>query len=224
MSLWLARPFRVDRLDDVRDAIAASARGDVRPLQALYKAAAQALDALDPDEVAEHRAAHRQAARDDRAAAKAAVEVADTWEGIVSVGATITDPERFRGFCWLAAQVSFDLSPYLRDVEGLRSYATGAGLPDTSPEDAGLYVALPALLGLGPEYPEEIEGECPLEGRVVGAVLGLPDDGDWDGIDPLDGVAVSAETLRARFAGLAGAWKAIAQRGLEGGLLVRRST
>lgn len=221
MSVWLARPYRTDRLDAVREAIDAGAAGDVTPLQALYREATAELAALDPDEVADHQGTHRKAGRDDEAALRAATRSADLWEAVVSVGATIVDPARFRAFAWLAAHVRYDLSPAGRDLAGFRAYARGRDLPDTSPEDSALYAALPALLGLGPEFPDEIAEPCPLEGRLVGTILGLPGE-EWDDVDPLDGVAISAGTCRAHYSGLAGAWRDVVGRSLEHGMLVRR--
>lgn len=219
MSLLLARPYPVGVLASAREAIARAAAGDVRRLMSLYELAANALEALDPDEVAEWRDDWSGAAGSDRVAARAALAVADTWEGVVSVGATIRDPARFRGFAWLAAGVRYGDHA---DARSFAAYRDGRPLPDTSPEDTALYAALPALVGLGPELPDELPGPLPLPAERVADLLGLPDD-ELDGIDPLDGLAVFPEACLAHLAGLPPAWRAVVERCADQGLLVRRA-
>jgi hypothetical protein len=217
----LVRPYPVHRLAEARSALDAAARGDVAALHRLYKAAADALAAIDPDEVAEFREEHPRAARDDQALARAAVELADVWEGLVAIGAGLSDRARFRGFAWLAAQVRYELEPAPRDASRLRAYAKGAPLPKTAAEDAALFAALPALVGLGPELPDEVEGPCPVPGDPVIRLLGLAEDEDWEGIDPLDGVALTADACRAHYAAAPAAWRDVLGRGLETGLVAR---
>lgn len=220
--MWLVRPYPVARIPDARRAIEAAASGDLRPMQALYRAAASALAELDPDDLAMWQDDHPDAARSDGAATRAAELVCDAWEGIVGVGATITDQIRFRAFAWLAADRRFELtSEKVAPAELFARYAEGDELPDTSPEDAALYVALSALVGLGPELPDELEGDCPFQGDRVGALLGLPGE-DWDEVDPLDAIAVRPEQCRAAFAGVPAAWRDVVGRSLESGLIIRR--
>lgn len=220
MSILLVRPYPVRLLAGAREAITRAAAGDVRPLMALYHEAVRALEAMDPDEVAELRDGWEGAPTSDRVAARAALAVADTWEGIVVVGATITQPARFRGFALLAAEARYgEAAPAL---ERMSAYSKGASLPDVSPEDSALYAALPAMVGLGPEHPEELPGPVPLEGEPVHRLLGLPD-ADWSGIDPLDGLAVPSEVCLARLAGLPPAWRALVSRCADQGLLIRPS-
>ncbi len=221
MPVILARPYPLARLRDARLAIGAATNRDLRPLQDLYKAARDALAELDPDEVADFRRDHPRAATTDAAATRAAIQVASVWEGVVSIGAGITDLRRFRGFAWMVAHLR-----YVGEISGppeaaLARYAGGASLPDTSPEDSALYATLPALCGLGPEFPEELPGPVPLPGDPVWGILGLPADGDYSGIDPLDGLAVAPEVLQANFAGLPAGWRDLVARCADRGLLVR---
>jgi hypothetical protein len=221
VPVLLVRPYPVGGLTEARAALHAVLGGDVVPLQRLYAAAADALARIDPDEVEDFRLDHPRAGRNEQALALAAVSLADTWEGLVAIGSVLRRPRWFRGFAWLAAQVRYDLGPARRDAGRLRSYADGAGLPDTPPEDAALYAALPALVGLGPELPEELEGPCPFPGEPVSRCLGLAEDEDWSGIDPLDALAISAETCRAYYAAAPPAWRPVLSRSLEGGMIVR---
>lgn len=218
MARVLVRPYPVGRLEEARHAIAAAAAGDLRPLHALYLAATDALAAIDEDEVEDHRSEHRAAAREDRAAARAAVEVADVWEGIVSVGSVLRDMRRFRAFAWTAAAARYGIGR--ADAASFARYAAGADLPDTSPEDSALYAALPALVGLGPELPDELDAPCPVPGEAVGAILGLPE-ADWTGVDPLDGIALTADAARAHFSAASPEWREVLSRCVEGGCLVR---
>lgn len=221
MPVLLARPYPIARLAEARAALAAAVGGDVAPLQRLYQAAADALGALDPDELAELRDDHRRAFRSDEALARAAVQLADTWEGVVAVGSMLKRPGDFRGFAWLAAQVRYDLGPARRDATQIRFYARGGELPDTEPADAALYAAVPALTGLGPELPEELDGPLPLPGEPMWRLLGLPEGDDWSGVDPLDGYAIDAGACRAHYAAVPPAWRDLLSRCMEDGLLVR---
>lgn len=217
MSTLLARPYPVRLLLGARDAVARAASGDISGMQELYASAVAALGALDPDEVDELRDPWRRAGDSDKLAARAALAVADTWEGIVSVGSTIEDPTRFRGFAWLCAEARYGDRPA---PERIARYLRGQPLPGTSPEDSALYVALPALVGLGPELAESLPGPNPLQGEDVRTTLGLPE-GDWAGIDPLDGVAIHPEVCLAHLAGLPPAWRALVARCADQGLLIR---
>lgn len=221
--MLLVRPYPVDQLTEARRALHAAANGDVAPLQRLYRAAAAALSEMDPDEVDEFREEFPRAVKDDQALAHAAVSLADTWEGVVAIGSMLSNRERFRGFAWLAAQVRYGLEPAKRDASRIRAYASGAPLPDTDDADAALYAALPALIGLGPELAEELPEPLPFAGVSVASLLGLPEDDDWAGIDPLDGIAVSAETCRAHYASASAEWREVLGRCLETGLLARVS-
>ena len=219
MTTLLVRPYPVARLIEARLALQAASRNDLVPLQALYRAAAETLAAIDPDEVADVRDEHRRAMRDDVALARAAHAVADTWEGIVAIG-SVLPPRLFRGFVCLAAHVRYELGPSA-DVLRLRAYAGGAALPDLEPMDAALYIALPALAGLGPELPDELAGPCPFPGELLVRRLGLPEDDDWAGVDPLDGIVIEPETCRAMYAAAPMKWREVVGRALETGLLVR---
>ncbi len=221
--MLLVRPYPVHRLIDARQAIESAARGDVTLLWKLYRAASDALAALDPDEVDEFIQEHKKAFKDEQSLAHAAVTLADTWEGLVSIGAQIKDKADFRGFTWLAAQVRYELEPAKRDGSRLKMYARGGALPDTTPEDAALYVALPALIGLGPEFPDELAEPCPIPTTPIPALLGLSPEDDWTGVDPLDGFAILPEDARAHYAAAPAVWRPILCRGLEHGLLVRTS-
>lgn len=223
--MLLARPYPVQRLAEARSAIALAAGRppDLRPLLELYKVARSALADLDPDEVADFRRDHPRAAATDAAAIRAAHDVSDTWEGVVSVGAGITDVRRFRGFAWLAAHLRYvpgGLGERQR-LEHFEKYVAGFNLPETSAEDAALFAAVPALIGLGPELPDEIAEPCPVPGTPVWELLGLPAEGEYAGIDPLDGIAVPPETLQAHYAGLPAAWRDLATRCLDRGMIVR---
>lgn len=218
MSILLVRPYPVHLLAAGGEAIRAAAGGDVAPLQVLYREAADALAAMDPDEVAELREGFERAPTSDRIAAEAALALSETWEGIVSVGATLRDARRFRAFAWLAAEARYsDARPAADNFE---VYARGAALPGVSPDDAALYAALPALIGLGPELPEELPGPCPLPGEDVRVMLGLPDE-DWSGVDPVDGLAVAPDLCLRHLAGLPPRWRAYVERCADQGLLIR---
>jgi hypothetical protein len=221
--MLLCRPYPVLRLDEARRALDAVRAGDVRPLQAMYRVAADSLAAIDPDEVQEIREEHRRALRDAKALARAAHELCDAWEGVVSLGSVVPSRE-FRGFAWLCAQVRYDLDPGRVDAARLEQYSRGMQLPDTNPEDEALYVLLPALLGLGPELPEELPEPLPAVGEPVARLLGLPEETDWAELDPLDGVAVSPDACRAAWSSASPEWREILARGFEGGLLVRTAT
>jgi hypothetical protein len=218
MSKLVVRPYPVHALVAGRDAISLAARGDVRPLQALYAAAVAALAEIDPDEVEDLREPWARAGASDKLAARAALEVADTWEGIVSVGSLIQEPGRFRGFAWMCAQVQYGVGE--PSLDHMARFCRGDPLPRTSIEDTALYAALPALIGLGPELPEELPGPALLTGESVRELLGLPE-GDWAGIDPIDGVAVSPETCLTHLAALPPAWRSLVERSADRGLLIR---
>ncbi len=220
MTIYLVRPYPIDRLAEAQLALVAAVNGDVRPMSALYRAASDALDRLDPDEVMLARAAYPLAGELDRTAARAAVACAASWEETVSVGSTIRDPDRFRGFAWLAAQVRAGLAPANPDIGRIQAFARGAPLPRTSAADSALYAIVPALIGLGPELADELVGPCPLAGDPVWKLLGLTAQ-DWAGIDPLDGIAVTPQTCRAAYATVDGAWRNAVARGATDGLLVR---
>jgi len=223
VPVLLVRPYPVHRLFEAREALTAAVKGDVVPLWKLYRAAAEALAAMDPDEVEEFIQEHPKAFKDDQGLAHAAVSVADTWEGLVSIGARIKDKGTFRGFAWLAAQVRYDLQPSKRDASRLKLYARGEALPDTPVADAALYVALPALIGLGPEFPDELKEPCPVPTTPIPSLLGLSAEDDWAGVDPLDGWAILPEDARAHYAAAPPEWRSILNRGVEHGLLVRPS-
>jgi hypothetical protein len=220
MSVLLVRPYPVHRLVEARTALDAAAHGDLAHLHRLYRAAADALATIDPDEVEDFRADHARAFRDDQALARAAVAVADTWEGVVAIGSMLSG-RRFRGFAWLCAQIRYDLEPARRDASRLRAYESGEGLPGTSTADAALYVALPALMGLGPELPDEVAPPCAVTGEPVARILGLAADADWAGIDPLDAIAIAPDVCRAQFAVASADWRPLLGRGLATGLVVR---
>ncbi|NCG21522.1 MAG: hypothetical protein GWP91_21120 [Rhodobacterales bacterium] len=220
MTTLLVRPYPVEALGLARTALHPARSNDLSELQALYARACAELLALDPDEVHEWRSEHPNVAQQDRSAGRAAIELADAWEGIVAVGATIKDPKRFRGFVWLAAHVRYELAKR-PSAKLLGHYAQGAALPKTSAEDSLLFAVLPALVGLGPNHPDELAGPCPLPSKPVWSALGL-EDADWAGLDPLDGQVVSAEVCRSQVAGLQGPWRAMAERGVGSGLLFRK--
>jgi hypothetical protein len=217
----LVRPYPYASLALARDALNGAANGDVGALQRLYRDAAAALAEIDPDEVDEFRQEYPRAVRDDQALARAAGSLADTWEGIVAIASMLSNRDRFRGFVWLAAQIRYDLEPNKRDASRLRAYASGARLPDLLPSDEALYVALPALIGLGPELPEEVAPPMPVPAEPVARLLGLPEDDDWAGLDPLDGFVISPDTCRAHYAAAPPAWQSVLARGLQYGLIVR---
>jgi hypothetical protein len=216
----LVRPFPVALLATAGQAIRAAAAGDVEPLHALYVVARDALEDLDPDEVHDPVIAHPEAGHRDRPALFAALDVAEAWEGVVAVGASIGPTPRFRGFILTCAWCRY-LDGTAGDLEQFKAWCRGEPLPGLSDDDTALYAALPALLGLGPELPDELPGPCPAEGEPAWRLLGLPE-ADWDGVDPLDGVAISPAECAARYPGVSGPWKPILARGAEsGGLLVR---
>lgn len=221
--MLLCRPYPVQRIAEARLALDATRRGDLGPLQGLYRAAADSLAALDPDEVEEVRDEHRRALRDPKLLARAAVSLSDGWEGVVSLGSVLPRRE-FRGFAWLCAQVRYELEPGQQDHRRLDAYIRGMGLPDTNPDDEALYVLLPALMGLGPELPDELPEPCPAAGDPVARLLLLPEDTDWTDLDPLDGTAVRPEACRAAWTGASPEWRAILSRGFDAGLLVRTAT
>lgn len=220
MAAFLVRPYPVDRLAGAGEAVQKAIAGDYEGLFHLTVSARDALEDLDPDEVRLPVLDHLQAGERDKAALRAAVEVAETWEGVVAIGASIPTLPRFRGFVLACAAVRYlDIEP---DLEAFKAWCRGEDLPGLSADDTALYAALPALLGLGPELPDEVSGQCPVQGDPVWSILGLPDE-DWEGADPLDGMAIDAEACSGAFAGATPAWREVLARGAAaGGLLVRR--
>ena len=220
--MLLVRPYPVERIADARLAIQTYAStGDVSALQALYRLAASALHNVDPDDLDSWRSEHPKVAELDKAAARAAGDVAEAWEGVVGVGSTILHPLRFRAFAWLAAEVRYELGedgPLRRRFD---AFFNGHELHGLSAEDSALFVLLPALIGLGAEFPDELKAPCPMLSTRMSELLGLPE-GDWDGIDPLDGLAVTAEQCQSAYAGLTGPWRDVVGRSLQTGLLVRK--
>jgi hypothetical protein len=188
----------------------------------LYVAARDALEDLDPDEVNDPVLEHRSAGDLDRAAVRAAGSVAESWEGTVAVGSIIVHDPRFRGFCWAAAAVrhlEVEVTP-----AQFSAWSRGEALPGMSIDDTALYALLPALTGLGPELPDEAPGPCPATGTWAWQAVGLPE-ADWQGIDPLDGLAVTPEACAAALPGAIGVWRELLVRGVaSGGLLVREDT
>lgn len=219
MTTLLVRPYPVDRLPAAAQALAAAMAGDLRPLHALYVQARDALEDIDPDEVRDPVLQHLRAGELDKAALAAALDQADAWESIVAIGATIDPGPRFRGFAWACASLRYlDQRP---DRSAFARFADGAPLPGLSIDDTVLYALLPALIGLGPELPDELPGPCPAQGTAAYKLVGLPDD-DWEGADPLDGLAVSPDACAAAFPAASGAWREVLGRGARsGGLLVR---
>lgn len=215
----LVRPYPVDALAEAREALANAATGDLAALRALYVRARDQLHALDPDEVRDPVRAHPEAGSRDKAALKAAADVADTWEGVVAVAATIEPLPRLRGFLMACATFRY-LDVEDPELSAFKAWCRGDWLPGLSPEDSVLYAALPALLGLGPELPDELRGPAPVEGEAVWSLLGLPED-DWEGADPLDGFAISAETCAAAYPSATGTWRGLLARGATEGLLLR---
>jgi hypothetical protein len=213
----LVRPYPAAAIARARRALDASVEGEIAPLQALFAEAREALRDADPDEIDDILGAYQGVASSDKAAARAARRVAGEWEGIVTLGASIRDPFRFRGFAWAAASERYGLDGSFSD------FTDGLDFPGVSAEDAALYVALPALVGLGPELPEEIPGPLPFEGDSVARLLGLGE-ADVEGVDPLDGTLITGEMIRSTFARLEGPWRAIAARCTECGMLVRPDT
>jgi hypothetical protein len=216
--MLLARPYPVPRIAEAQSAIQAAVLDDLRGMHTLFAAARDALAALDPDEVADFRREHPRVAHTDVAAAAAALDVAETWEGVVSLASEITDLRRFRGFVCLAAHRRYGERPR---AEHFARYAGGAPLPHTSVDDTALLALLPALEGLGPELPDELPDPCPLPGVPFWRLLGLPDDGDYVGIDPLDATVLSADDLRAHYAGLPPGWRELSARCMGTGMIVR---
>lgn len=220
MASLLVRPFPVGRLDQAGDAVRAAAAGDIVPLQAIFVVARDNLEDLDPDEVRDPVIAHPEAGHRDKPALYAALGVAEAWEGVVAVGASIAPEARFRGFAWACAWRRY-LDGGDGDLEQFKRWCRGELLPGLSADDTALYAALPALLGLGPELPDELPGPCPVAGEPAWKLLGLPE-ADWAGADPLDGLAISPTTCSGAYASVSGPWKSVLARGArDGGLLVR---
>jgi hypothetical protein len=220
VTTLLVRPYPVHQLAAAGRAVQAAIAGDVAPLHALYVAASDALEDIDPDEVRDPVLAHVQAGHRDKAALVAALAEAEAWESVVAIGASIPAGPRFRAFAWACASVRYlDLRP---DAAAFSRYAAGAPLPGLSIDDTALYALLPALIGLGPELPDELAGPCPVEGAPAWRLAGLPED-DWDGADPLDGTALTPETCASGIAVADGAWREALRRGAAGGGLIVRA-
>jgi hypothetical protein len=219
VTTLLVRPYPVASLADAGRALRAAIDGDVGPLHALYVAASDALEDLDPDEVREPVLAHVHAGHRDKAALQAALAEADAWESVVALGATFDAGPRFRAFAWACASVRYlDRQP---DAAAFARYGGGAPLPGLSIDDTALYALLPALLGLGPEFPDELPAPCPAGGVPAWSLVGLPED-DWEGVDPLDGIALTPEACAAAAPAASEPWRALLRRGAaSGGLLVR---
>lgn len=215
----LVRPYPVSRLEAAAAALSAAQGGDLALLQELYVFARDQLEDLDPDEVREPVLAHTEAGHRDKVALRAAIDVADAWEGVVAIAGTIAPLPRFRGFLWTCAWRRY-LDTEGPDLSRFKRWCRGELLPDLGPEDTVLYAALPALVGMGPELPDELPGPAPVEGRPVFEILGLPDE-DWEGADPIDGIAIDADTCAGAISGASGAWKDALSRGARQGLLIR---
>lgn len=215
MSL-LVRPYPVAWLPRARLAITAALDGELAPLHQICVAARDALEVLDPDEAREAVLAHTDAANRDRSALSAALDEPEAWEAVVSLAATFNPEPRLRGFLVASAAARyFGRRP---DLKAFKRYCRGEPLPGLSHDDTLLYALMPALIGLGPELAEAMPSPCPVAGAPVWEILGLPE-GDWEGIDPLDGLAVSVESCQSS---ASGPWAPMLQRGAAaGGLLVR---
>jgi hypothetical protein len=220
MTVLLVRPYPVAALAGAREAIKEAASGELAPMRALYNRASRALSELDPDEVDDWRRAHQAAPTVDALAVRAACSLVEAWEGIVAVGSTIHDPARFRGYAFLMARLRYG-GPLQREelARAFGAYATFAKMP-FPPDETALHVALPALIGLGPELADELPGPAPLAGTPMHTLLGLQD-ADWAGLDPLDGTVVTAEACQACYAALPPAWRRVVQRAAGTGLLMR---
>ncbi len=209
------RPYPVSLLTPAREALSTLADGRADGVLALVVAARDALEDLDPDEVRLPVLDHPHAGERDKAAWRAALDVADTFEGVVAVGATIGPAPRLRGFLLTCAAVrDLGLSPDLSDFKAL---CRGGPLPGLGPEDAALYGLLPVLVGLGPDLAVPAPDPVPDGARPVVDLLGLSV-GDVAGIDPLDGLALPADAC------VDGpeAWSGLLARGRPaGGLMVR---
>jgi hypothetical protein len=219
VTTLLVRPYPVHQLQAAAQALRAGMDGDMRPLHALYVAARDALEDLDPDEVRDPVLQHLQAANRDTAALAAALEEAEAWESVVAIGATLEPGPRFRAFAWACASVRYlEIRP---NLDAFREYADGQPLPGLSIDDTVLYALLPALIGLGPEFPDDLSAPCPTQGVPAWQLVGLPEE-DWSGADPLDGIAITAEECSAAFSSAPSPWREALGRGAAaGGLLVR---
>lgn len=216
----LVRAYPVALLPQIREALEAAQAQSFEPLQAVFAKASEHLEDLDPDEVRDPVLRHPEAGSRDKAAFAAALDVADTWEGIVAIAATIPPAPRFRGFLFACACLRY-LDVDDPDLDAFKVWCRGQWLPGLGPEDSVLYAALPALIGLGPDLEDALPGPCPVRGERVQDLLGLPDE-DWSGADPIDGVAISAEACKAAVEGAEGPWRIALMRGARAGLLVRR--
>lgn len=215
----LVRPYPVALLAEARVALTEAQDGNFKPLQALFVSARDALKELDPDEVKEFVSGHSEAKHEDKPALRAALDLADTWEGVVAIGATIEKTSRFRGFILTCAALRY-LDVPDPDLPQFRNFCRGDWLPQLGPEDSVLYAALPMLIGLGPELADELDAEVAFDGPPVWSVLRLPEE-TWDGADPLDGMAITAEDCSAAYPGAPTAWRSVLARGARSGLIIR---
>ncbi|MFK7930904.1 MAG: hypothetical protein AB8H79_22155, partial [Myxococcota bacterium] len=131
MAALLVRPYPVKRLAEAREALAAAQTGALAPLAALFIEARDALLSLDPDAITDPVRAHPAAPERDKSALLAAMDVADTWEGVVAVAATITSLPRLRGFLWTAAWCRY-LDEDDPSLEDFKASCRGSLLPGLS--------------------------------------------------------------------------------------------
>jgi hypothetical protein len=221
VPILLVRPYPVQHLAKAAHAISVAADGDYSELHALYELACDALEDIDPDEVHLHILEHTEVGDLDKATLRAALSVHGTWEGVVSIATSIVGTARFRAFVVACAYHRYVGRKKVNNRQ-LRAWGAGQPLPGVSAHDTALFAALPMLMGLGPELPDEIKEPCPVQGEPVWSVLGLLE-GDWAGVDPIDGTAITAEVCRDACASATGVWRDSLARGSEHGLLIRRS-
>lgn len=220
MAPVLVRPYPVAHLAACAGALKAFQANELAPIHKVYRAASDALGDLDPDAIREPLMLHGDAGQRDRAALNAALDIADTWEGVVAVAATVEPLPRLRGFLLAAAWCRY-LDADDPTLDDFKALCRGGLLPGLQVEDTTLYASLPALMGLGPELPDELPGPSPVVGVPARILLELPDE-DWSGIDPIDGAAITPEQCADASSAVQGAWRDWLNRGAtEGGLLIR---
>lgn len=223
MGAVFVRPYPVAQLALGKRALEAFQQGNLNAASQLMSAAKAALLAIDPDAIREPISAHPDAPARDKAALNAAMDVADTWEGVVAIAATISSLPRLRGFLVACAWCRYldEDDPSLNDF---KAGCRGQLLPGLSVEDTSLYALLPGLIGLGPELADEVGEPHALTGTPAWQLLGLPK-ADWGGVDPLDGLAVTPDECSAALASERGPWRELLARGAsDGGLLIRTSS